>query len=99
MKLKAAQRFYKIRDTETGLFSSGGVWPRFTKFGKTWTTRGALKSHLTMLGYYARWSDSASDSGYGNPPKPRYVVVEYTVTAVESNAWFVANEAERPAKK
>jgi hypothetical protein len=38
--------FYKIRHTETGLYSTGGQNPRWTKVGKTWTKIGHLKCHL-----------------------------------------------------
>lgn len=29
-------KFWKVRHKETGLFSTGGMNPRFTKTGKTW---------------------------------------------------------------
>ena len=52
---------FKIRDRDTGLFSTGGMRPvTFTKVGKTWSTAGHLKSHLTM------WADQ----GYRKPPLP-----------------------------
>src|ERR1700743_3970380 len=40
---------YKLRDKATGLFSTGGTNPRWTKKGKVWTSAGALKSHLTLF--------------------------------------------------
>lgn len=45
MKIKA----WKIRNIETGEFSSGGTsaWRIWTKGGKTWTNIGHIKSHLT----------------------------------------------------
>lgn len=39
---------YKIRDSETGLWSSGGTSPRFTKSGKAWACRGHLLNHLAQ---------------------------------------------------
>lgn len=42
-------KLFKIIDTNTGLFSDGGVHPTFSKKGKTWKTIGALKSHLVMV--------------------------------------------------
>ena len=39
---------YKIRNKLTGLYSMGGHIPRFTAKGKTWNTRGALSSHLSL---------------------------------------------------
>jgi len=44
-----AETVYKIRDRETGLFSSGGHNPRWEKDGKIWRTMANLKSHLTRL--------------------------------------------------
>jgi len=40
---------YKIRDNNTGLFSEGGINPKFSKNGKTWSTEGHCKAHLTLL--------------------------------------------------
>jgi len=37
---------YKIRHIESGLYSTGGVSPKWTKAGKTWNNIGHLKSHL-----------------------------------------------------
>ena len=37
---------YKIQDRETGLFSTGGAYPRFNKRGKLWSHKGAISSHL-----------------------------------------------------
>jgi hypothetical protein len=41
---------YKIRNKETGLFSTGGISPNWTKLGKTWNSIGTFKSHLTLVG-------------------------------------------------
>lgn len=38
----------KLRDRNTGLFSSGGISPRWSKRGKVWTTSG-LNQHLSMI--------------------------------------------------
>jgi hypothetical protein len=40
--------YYKIRNKNTGLFSSGGSSPTFKKIGKIWPL-GQLKLHLTMI--------------------------------------------------
>lgn len=45
--------FYKIRHKQTGLFSKGGVQPKFNKCGKTWATMGHIKLHLKSVRYYA----------------------------------------------
>jgi hypothetical protein len=39
---------YKIEDTNTGLFSSGGVDPRWSKRGKTWNRRAQALASLRM---------------------------------------------------
>jgi hypothetical protein len=43
--------FYKIIDWNMGLFSCGGVNPRFSKIGKTWNNIGHLKCHLKLAKY------------------------------------------------
>lgn len=39
-------KVYKIRDAETGLFSTGGTSTQWTKSGKTWSNIGHVKSHI-----------------------------------------------------
>ena len=41
---------YKIRHKTTGLFSTGGCSPSWTKKGKMWTTKAALSNHLGLVG-------------------------------------------------
>jgi len=40
---------FKIRDKNTGLYSSGGMSPNWTSKGKTWNGMGPLKSHLNQF--------------------------------------------------
>lgn len=42
-------RVYKIQDTQTGLFSEGGVDVTWGKHGKTWNTLAHVKAHLNQL--------------------------------------------------
>ena len=42
---------FKIRDKKTGKFSTGGVYPRFTKSGKAWMHIGHVKNHLNVVMY------------------------------------------------
>jgi hypothetical protein len=42
-------KIFKIRDTATGLFSTGGHYPRWSKKGKTWTNIGHVKNHINNL--------------------------------------------------
>ena len=44
-----ADTFYKIRDSRTRLFSTGGSRPSWVKHGKVWTKIGPLRAHLTMM--------------------------------------------------
>ena len=41
-------RIFKIRNIDTGLYSTGGMWPRWTKTGKTWSGTGPLRTHLAQ---------------------------------------------------
>lgn len=47
-------KVYKIRDSKTGLYSTGGTKPKWSKRGKVWVSLGALKSHLTL--YRTGWA-------------------------------------------
>lgn len=54
--------YYKIRDTETGLFSCGGAhqlddsWQAgWTRKGKIWHSIGALKNHLKQYKKIPLW--------------------------------------------
>lgn len=52
--------FYKIRDKDTGLFSTGGYYPSWTKTGKSWKRLNHLKCHLNLWirddnGYVPKW--------------------------------------------
>lgn len=41
-------KVYKIRNKKTGLYSTGGTSPKFTKSGKTWSQLSHLKNHLNQ---------------------------------------------------
>jgi hypothetical protein len=43
------EALYKIRDKRTGLYSTGGYSPNWTKKGKTWTNIGHVKNHIRQL--------------------------------------------------
>lgn len=45
---------YMIRRKSDGLFSSGGVDPKFKKRGKVWNNRSALSNHLVLIGKRAQ---------------------------------------------
>src|SRR6266403_3016544 len=52
------QVFYKIRNKKTGLFSKGGSWPRWSKLGKVWHSKGALSNHLAFVSTSADYKDA-----------------------------------------
>ena len=41
-------RIFKIRNIDTGLYSTGGMWPQWTRAGKTWSGTGPLRAHLAQ---------------------------------------------------
>jgi len=43
---------FKIKDSTTGLFSTGGTCPRWTKRGKTWNQINHVKAHLRQFCSY-----------------------------------------------
>lgn len=47
--LKDEQSLFKIYNPETGLYSSGGTYVKWTKNGKVWTNIGHLKNHLHLV--------------------------------------------------
>jgi hypothetical protein len=42
-------RVYKIRNRKTGLFSTGGMRPKWTKQGKSWSRINYVHSHIQQL--------------------------------------------------
>ena len=58
-----AKANWKIRKRGTGLFSTGGASPRFTKAGKIWATRGHIMAHLRTYAESAAFQQ--------RHPKPR----------------------------
>lgn len=44
-------KIYRIRNRETGLFSTGGKHPTWSKNGKIWKTLGHVKSHMSQVSH------------------------------------------------
>ena len=42
-------KVYKLRNKKTGLFSLGGLYPKYNKSGKIWKRMSDLKLHLSMF--------------------------------------------------
>jgi hypothetical protein len=89
---------YKIRDKNTGKFSTGGTRPGWTKRGKAWSTLGYLKAHLAQV-------DSPSRrTAYGPPPTgPHpYVdaeIVEFGEVGKRDVSLLLAEAAEEEREK
>lgn len=67
---------YKIQDTATGLYSTGGYDPKWTRDGKSWKTMGQLKTSLKL---YMRGPT------YTSPQEipPTWTVVEFKLVTVK----------------
>lgn len=46
--MNQSNRIYKIRHRKSGLYSTGGMYPRWSRAGKTWCNLGRLRSHLSQ---------------------------------------------------
>jgi hypothetical protein len=42
-------KVWKIKQLSTGLFSNGGILPKFVKHGKVWTDKRDLSNHLALF--------------------------------------------------
>lgn len=49
LKPRKPKCFYKVRDTVSGLFSTGGEAPGWGSTGKTWASSGDLQRHMKSL--------------------------------------------------
>jgi hypothetical protein len=58
------ETIFKIQDTDTKLYSTGGYSPKWTRDGKSWKTRAQLKSSLKlyMRGQYPGESKAIPDT-------------------------------------
>lgn len=68
---------YKIRDKVTGLFSTGGMSPKWTKRGKTWSQLNHIKTHLKQF-----IRDSAYMKEYINNIPETWQVVELSNSGI-----------------
>lgn len=67
--------FYKIRDTVTYEFSSGGLRPHWSKKGKVWKSKADLKKHLKLV--------EDTFNRYENCEIIEYEVVEQNMIQIE----------------
>lgn len=68
---------YKIKDLETGKFSTGGLEPRWTTRGKTWSAINHVKAHLRQF-----VSDSEYRKHYVNLIPYNWIVVEISCNGI-----------------
>lgn len=72
--MKETLKFYKIRDLNTGLFSTGGLNPNWTKKGKVWNNIGHVKASLVGFNKMGKGGRKGTEISI-----PRnWEVVEYT---------------------
>lgn len=72
---------YKIRDKNTGKFSTGGEMPRWNVKGKVWNRKSHIASHMLQLtGRYCR----ENMAFYRNAE-----IVEYEVKTIECNILLI----------
>jgi hypothetical protein len=93
---KDVVKAYKIRDRETGLFSTGGMDPRWSKTGKTWSTEGQLKSHLRLV---TQWKSGYGKTEWRVPESWEVISLVYTLSLQDTCTYSARDLAERPAKR
>jgi len=52
-------QIYMIRRPRDGLYSTGGAYPYFSKFGKVWTRKHLLRAHLRIVADPTVYNDCA----------------------------------------
>lgn len=76
-------KVFKIKDSATGLFSTGGMSPDWTKRGKTWNGINHVKSHLRQHCDYKKTPTGTDWSSIVNNIPSTWVVVELSVGGVK----------------
>lgn len=79
---------YKVKDVSTGKFSTGGMSPRWTNRGKTWSQLNHVKTHLRqfckdyIFGRDYNGKDNYREGWWNNIPE-NWVVVEISSEGVK----------------
>lgn len=84
---------FKIRSKTTGMFSTGGQSPGWSKKGKTWNMRGHVSTHLSGLYRTGRETYRANDAEV-----VECVIREENVATVPVAEW-IADVERRKADK
>lgn len=85
--------FYKIRRVSDGLYSMGGIIPKFIKSGKVWNSIGSLKNHFKLIEEYNKiharmyansvnWEGMKNELPYGYKDKCEVVQFEQSIVEV-----------------
>ena len=88
---------FKIK-SPTGLYSTGGDTPSWSKKGKVWSSKGALSSHITLVS--DRWASAGLPHGWPRkeptamPPHP-YEGCEVITLVFQSIAPELVARADR----
>lgn len=101
-KMKSPIKQYAIRDTVTGLFSSGGEKPKWGQTGKVWRSVAALKNHLILQAHRhygsAWWPRTKPESDYWKYIPDNWeiveVVLEPTSSGTDNARLFMQTEYE-----
>ncbi len=84
---------YRIRHTQTKDFKLGGMWPRWSKDGKTWDSIRNVKLHLRMFsaGLSHRTVTTAKEFDFEHWEVVRYKVTEEEVATVDFATFYKLN--------
>lgn len=83
------ETIYKIRRRSDGMFSGGGMTPRFSDKGKVWNNKSALSNHLNLV----------RDSTYADCDVVVYRRQETEVESMPVAAYAAERQAVRKQKE
>ena len=69
-------KLYKIRNINTGMFSTGGINPTYSSKGKIWKQLNHVRTHITLI------KDHWNRNDYSYRINPNYL---YEIEIVEFN--------------
>jgi len=81
---------YKIRNKETGLFSTGGSMPRWKTVGKTWSGLGPVTNHLVM--WCEKWKNGKK---IVVDIPDEWEIVKYELKENESESWSAKKVSDK----
>lgn len=84
---------YKIRRKSDGLFSTGGITPRFTEKGKEWKARNHVSSHMRQVGFYH--SHKTKEEYYSDCEVVTYKVTVAEIESIPALNWEETAKTKR----